>query len=268
MNIWLVEVTVLITIGWATTLYWLTRKWLRQKLAWQWWHQQQSIQLHHRAESIRDGLMQQTFAFRRYLEIAETSAADHRSNSEAARLLGAQTDTRKAEHVAEQGRWLERFQTFYRSLETLSNELSPPFVTDSLPLALKFVLKDWAASQGDSQRASDSQLAVPQLSVPADWHQVSPHKNQVILSIVSKLLASLASPNTRPQDLQLTLSCKSALHTLAFSLGSSETQATHNLADKPEIQHLKEIFHSLAAGRLEVSQEGALLTGRLYWRDE
>ena len=100
---------MLITLGWATTLYHWRRKWLRQQQAWKWWHQQQAIQSHHTAESIRDGLLQQTFAFRRYLEtIGEGKTTDSLATPD-------QTT-----------RWLERFQTFYHFLETLSDELSPP----------------------------------------------------------------------------------------------------------------------------------------------
>ncbi|NJM99946.1 MAG: hypothetical protein HC800_24910 [Phormidesmis sp. RL_2_1] len=127
VNILIIEVMVLITVGWAATLYRWRQKWQRQQQAWQWWHQHQALQSHHTAESIRDGLLQQTFAFRRYLEALEKDGPTSSSPEQTAR-------------------WLERFQTFYKSLETLSDELSPPFLADSLPLALKFTLNNWIFS--------------------------------------------------------------------------------------------------------------------------
>ncbi len=243
----------MITIGWATMLYWLTRKWLRQKLAWQWWQAQQTQHLHHQAESIRDGLLQQTFAFRRYLESAEQNTS---------KLAGS------AQPAAEQaGCWLERFQGFYQSLESLSNELSPPFVADNLPLALQFVLKDWARCQRLSQEESQPPVAL-QFEIPSDWPPSSPQKNQIILSTVIRLLSTLMPLGDLPKKLQLTLSRESALCRLTFRLSGSDPQTLQNMSKKPEVQHLKEIFHSLVAGRLEISHEGAALAGQFCWRDQ
>lgn len=262
MNILLIGVIVLIAIGWATTTYWLTRKWLRQKLAWQWWHEQQALQLHHQAEMIRDGLLQQAFAFRRYLESTEKNAERHTLRRDDS-----------AQPVDEQsGRWIEQFQGFYQSLESLSNQLSPPFVADSLPLALQFALKDWARGQrlfqgGLPQGKSQSPVAL-QFDVPADWPPSSPEKTQIILSTVTGLLNALMPPDDFPKQLQLTLSRESALCTLTFRLSGSEAQALQNMPEKPEVQHLKEIFHSLGTGRLEISHEGAAIAGHLYWRDQ
>ncbi|MGB7087673.1 MAG: hypothetical protein WBD47_19090 [Phormidesmis sp.] len=268
MNTLLIEVIVLITIGWATTVYWLTRKWLRQKVAWQWWHEQQALQLHHQAESIRDGLLQQTFAFRRYLENSPESYLENSSKSVSENTEN--TDRHLASHqpaATPTTHWLEQFQTFYQSLESLSNDLSPPFVADSLPLALQFVLKDWARCQGFSLGSEQAQRTL-QLDLPADWPLGSPAKNKIILSIVTRLLSLLTSPDTRSQQLQLTLSHELDLRTLSFTLDGNKPQSIEAISRSPEIQHLKEIFHSLAAGRLEISHEGELVTGQLCWRDE
>ncbi len=237
-------------------MYWLTRKRLRQKLAWQWWHEQQALQLHHQAEVIRDGLLQQTFAFRRYVESAEESAERNTMRrAESAQPAAEQTS-----------RWMERFQGFYQSLESLSNELSPPFVADSLPLALQFALKDWARCQQLSQGESQPSVTL-QFDIPADWPTSSPQKNQIVLSTITGLLNALTPPGNLPEKLQLTLNRESALSTLTFQLSGNDSQALQDVAKKPEVQHLKEIFHSLGAGRLEISHEGTSLAGQLCWRD-
>jgi hypothetical protein len=244
VNILLIEVVVLITIGWATTLCALKRKWMRERQAWQWWQTQQTLQSHHTAESIRDGLLQQTFAFRRYLE-----------NNIESDLCGQP----KAEQTA---RWLERFQAFYQSLESLSNQLSPPFTADSLPLALQFVIKNWQKSHP---------TLTLQLSLPPDWSHSS-QKNQAILSVVTGLLTLLLPKDSTAQHLQLALSSEQALHTLTLKIEGISPHDPKNIVASPEVQHLKEIFHSLTAGRLDINNKemdtGSSLTGRLCWRDD
>ncbi|MEM8806771.1 MAG: hypothetical protein AAGF01_12145 [Cyanobacteria bacterium P01_G01_bin.38] len=225
---------MLITIGWATALYFLTRRWLHQRQAWQWWHEQQRLQLYHQAESIRDDLLQQTFAFRRYLESTVQPEA-------------SQTE-----------RWIDRVQTFYQSLESLSNELSPPFVADSLPLALQFALKDWQRSHPNLEL---------RLDLPADWPHNSPNKNQIVLSILIELLTLVTSDDSTRQHLKLSLSRESTFHKLTFRLSGHESRSVHSLAKLSEVKHLKEIFHNLAAGRLEMMHSGSTLLGQLYWRD-
>ena len=237
---------MLITIGWATTLYALKQRWMRERRAWQWWQQQQTLQSHHSAESIRDGILQQTFAFRRYLE----------------------SDLATEPQTEQTVRWLDRFQTFYQSLEQLSNQLSPPFAADSLPLALQFLLKDW-------------QKAYPhialQFALPSEWPYSAAH-NQAILSVVTGLLTVVTSKSSFDRDrsdedsdrqtLQLSLSSEAARHQLTFQLSDDRPETLKAIAASPEIQHLKEIFHSLAAGRLDITYEGTSLIGHLYWLDD
>ncbi|NEO99372.1 MAG: hypothetical protein F6K58_11955 [Symploca sp. SIO2E9] len=213
------------------------RRWLRQRQAWQWWHQQQVLQLHQQAESIRDGLLQQTFAFRRYLEST----------------VSAQPEAKQT------ARWLEQFQEFYLSLESLSNELSPPFVADSLPLALQFALKDWQRSHLELDL---------QLNLPTDWSDNSPHKNQIILSMVTELLTLLTPEGNRAERLHLTLTNHSNFYKLTFQLEDVDSLMMLKIVRRSEVTYIKEIFHSLAAGQLEISHKGAVLITQLCWRDD
>ena len=227
MNTLLVETSVLIMMGWAATFYLLTRSWLSQRHAWQWWHAQQTTQLHHQAESIRDGLLQQTFAFRRYLETSHTHSET----------------------------WRDRLQSFYQSLEDLSNQLSPPFVADSLPLALQFIIHDWQKKHPKSP---------VQLDLPSDWPQNDTEQNQVVLSVVEELL-SLLTAEDMSQPLQVSLQSTDSLHTLSLSW-QNETQI-QTLSGSAEAKYLKEIFHSLTAGRLEMHPSETQVITQLHWRD-
>ncbi len=242
---------MLITVGWVATLRIWQQKLQRQQQAWQWWHQQQAIQSHHTAESIRDGLLQQTFAFRRYLETADQS-----------------TD---APNPQQTRRWLERFQTFYQSLETLSDELSPPFIADSLPLALKFTITSWQFFPAQSETAPAIHF-----DLPTDWPPSSAHQNQAVLSVVTALLTLLLPKGQSKShgkghsanQLNVALSRADASNILTLEIESEPTLVTSTVTELEEFQHLKEIFHSLTAGQLEISQAGSALTSRLCWQND
>ena len=242
---------MLITVGWGIALRRWQQKWHRQQQAWQWWHQHQAIQSHHTAESIRDGLLQQTFAFRRYLEIADQS-----------------TDSLNLQQTR---RWLERFQTFYQSLETLSDELSPPFIADSLPLALKFTITGWQSSPAQSETAPAIHF-----DLPTDWLPSSAHQNQAVLSVVTALLTLLLPKGQikshgkghSANQLNVALSQAGTDNILTLKIASEPTSATSKITELEEFQHLKEIFHSLTAGRLEISQVGGVLTSHLRWQND
>lgn len=241
------------TIGWAIALSWTMRRWLRQKMAWQWWQQQQVLQSHHTAESIRDGLLQQTFALRRYLEMAESQP-----------LATFSAEPRAAQTAS----WLTQFQALYQSLENLSNELSSPFVADSLPLALQFALENWQRSHP----SPPLQLTLPS----AHPTQASFSQNQAVLSVTLELLKQL--PTQSAKQIQITLNSesqqnnesqqdpKSPHHTLKLEL-VGPAQTIRKAVAQLEIRHLKEIFHSLMTGQLEIDQEGDKLICQMDWRD-
>ena len=236
ISISLTGVVVLITIGWLTTLYAWRQERFRQQQAWQWWHQQQAIQSHSTAESIRDGLLQQTFGFRRYIEGIEKGAEEQ---------------------------WLTRFQTFHRSLETLSDKLSPPFISESLPLALQFALKNWQLTQLDSN--APQALSNIQFNLPTQWAGSNLHQNRSILSIVTVLLDLLIRPDNISSPLNVTLKRENNSNFLALELINDSDQPIEKVLELTEIEYLKEIFHSLTTGQLEISKDDSSLIVHLRW---
>ncbi|MBE9066070.1 hypothetical protein IQ260_05330 [Leptolyngbya cf. ectocarpi LEGE 11479] len=220
------------TLAGTTALYSAVRR--RRRRAWQWWHQRQTAQLHKQAESIRDDLLQQTFAFRRYLEST----------------LATHADTDQAEQ------WLERFQSFYQSLEQLSDRLSPPFIDDSLPLALQFMVQTWQHSHPG--------LTV-KLDVPSDWPGQSVNNNPIILSVITGVIELLTPVDD--YQLQIILERQDNLCTLTFKQENYQATGQKICASTPEITHLKEIFCGLTAGRLDIVTTETGLSGQLCWQD-
>lgn len=233
---------MLLIAGWATTALSTQRQRQRQQNAWQWWHQRQTCQAHHNAESIRNDLLQQTFAFRRYLEADQHDEAATATNS----LDSTQTQ-----------QWLQKIQTFHQSLEGLSNELSPPFVSDSFPLALQFAIKAWQQQQPTLQANS------LQLTLPAQWPDSSPQINQNVLSITTELL-SVLSLRSHPHLLQIELT-NTPDNVLIVKFHNDPAQTMPKISKLIEIQYLKEIFHGLSAGQLDISQDDNIVIGKLCW---
>lgn len=242
MNSPLLAIATIATVGWIATAYVLLRKELRQRQAWQWWHTHQVAESHNCAESVRNGLLQQTFAFRRYLE--------HQLNGQ------PKSDSTSGSPEY----WLNEFQSFHQSLEHLSNQLSPPFMEDSLPLALQFLLKDCQRSRPDLQL---------QLNMPAEWPHHDVNQNRLILSLVEALVTLYSKYQADPQRLQLKLSSQGKQHALTLYLDSSalssEQRQVQLLSQSPEAQHIKEVFRNLAAGKLQITCEGAGLRGQFVW---
>lgn len=224
------------TLVGSIAFYFAIRQWLRQRQAWQWWHQRQVAQLHEQAESIRDDLLQQTFAFRRYLESTLTTQPS----------------------VENTEQWLTRFQTFYQSLEGLSNQLSPPFVTDSLPLALQSMVQTWQQSHPG--------LTV-RLDVPSDWPECSSNNSQIVLSIVTDIIELLMFLDDNQQQFYLSLERQDRLCTLTFKHLNYPSVEKQSFATMTEVRHLKEIFRSLTTGRLEIVTTESELAGQLCWQD-
>lgn len=234
---------MLTIIGWVTTLYTWKQNRQRQQKAWQWWYQQQTLQSHQTAESIRDGLLQQTFGFRRYLE---------------GQSPNSQTPNAKSATSEYTGQWLRRFQSFHHSLETLSDELSPPFVADSLPHAIQFMIK------GGQQ---PNELPPIELSLPTNWYrtQSTPQQNQTVLSILNTLLSLLLPIGRGVTQIEVNLSQQNTVNTLILKIKYSGQSSIQN---QSELEYLKEIFHSLTAGQLKITRETLLTTSCLSWQND
>ena len=231
----LIEVAVVGMLGWLITLYVAIRRWFHWQQTWCWWHAQHISRLHHQAEFIRDDLLQQTFGFRRYLENSLTTSPD----------------------AAQIEQCLDQLHTFYQTLEQLSNQLSPPFVADSLPLALQFMMSTW-------QQAHPG-LKV-QMESPTHWPKSTSDNNQVILLIVTETLKLLTHTDHREQVLHVVLACQKDGSSLTFSQENSRFQ-TATSTETNKHQHLKNVFYGLMAGQLKVDTTDTLTTFRLFWQE-
>lgn len=197
----------------------------QQQKAWQWWYHKQQQQQHHQAEIVRDGLLQDAFALRRHLEKGKQDS-----------------------HIS----YLEQFNQFYQTLETLSNQLSPPFIEDSLPLALQFLMK---------QRTN---IDTPfEIDADTDWSSESVESNQIVMSVVGELLPLLLKDAQSPFNVHLWQD--SLANQLQFTRSVGNYQTDLSILQAAEVQYLKEIFRSLISGTLDINQKDTQLICQLSW---
>ncbi len=131
----------------------------RARRALRWWERRRGFQLYCETERIRNGLLQESLAMRRSLEL----------------WLG-DTHEISLEHVRG---WLKGIEKFHHSLGQLSDRLSPPFVEESLPLAIQYLLELW--------QTYNPHLNI-QMELPGDWQDESPECSRVILIALDELL--------------------------------------------------------------------------------
>ncbi|NEQ51726.1 MAG: hypothetical protein F6K11_16560 [Leptolyngbya sp. SIO3F4] len=229
----LVGISVVILVGSAilrlqTGKSALTRSHLvtqQQQKAWQWWYHQQQQKQYYQAEIVRDGLLQEAFALRRHLE---------------------------QENQDVPASYLDQFNQFYQTLENLSNQLSPPFVDDSLPLALQFLIKQYTNVDGPFEIAADT-----------DWSTESTENNHVVISVVHELLPLLQEDIRSSFNVRLWQD--NSVNKLQLTGSLSKQQITASILSKTEVVYLKGIFHSLISGTLELKQDNTELICQLSW---
>lgn len=124
-----------------------------------WWNNRLWMRMCKEGEEIRNGLLQDSFAMRRYLELSTVNAA--------------------TSEVSEKKYYLETFEKFHTSLNELSDYLFPPHIDDSLPLAMQHLLDLWEFRiQG---------LTIER-DLPSSWYQESHQMSRIILMTIDELL--------------------------------------------------------------------------------
>lgn len=124
----------------------------------QWWSDRQTCRFFQAAEGIRNGMLQESFTMRRHLELALTN---------------------RPETPPPDGQtWLATIEHLHHALKALSDDLSPPYVDDSLPLAIQSKLEAW--------KLRDSKCCFT-WELPASWQHESYERSQIILMALDEL---------------------------------------------------------------------------------
>ncbi|MEM7062092.1 MAG: hypothetical protein AAF572_02885 [Cyanobacteria bacterium P01_B01_bin.77] len=223
---------VLIIIAAGISAY-SVRRLLYQRQISQWFHARQCHHLLTQSEIIREQLLQQTFALMRSLE------------------LGAM-DASSAEDAQQWQSCLALTQTFHQSLESLSHELWPPFVEESLPLALQHIIKQWA----------DQSTMQVNLDLPADWPQQQSHKQNLVIWCIRQCLLVL-QPSEHSASLAL-IAIKNRAK-LQLSLDRLALDTMNGPSLQYELKQIQQIFQFFMPGHCQITYGKTSVSFEFDW---
>jgi hypothetical protein len=202
----------------------------------QWWYHRQTAQLFHAAESIRNGMLQQSFTMRRHLELALTNRVETPASIE-------QT-------------CLNTIEQLHHALQDLSDDLSPPYVDDSLPLAIQSKLESW--------KLRDSKCCFT-WELPASWRPESYERSQLILMALDELFRLMLVTFAGKGSIAVRLSPLGDQNELTVQFAFPDRW--HPPPDTArELKYLRQAFRFLTAGECFYRRQPLGLTWYFRWR--
>jgi hypothetical protein len=195
--------------------------------AFQWWSERQFRHQWLESDRIRNGMMQEMFALRRGLELWQ--------NQDTQNSIG----------------WLAQATHLQRSLEQLCHQLSPPFIEDSLPLAIQSMAESWQFESSCST----------QVDVPTDWQAEPQSEDYVILATLSELLRLSLCYHQGMQPIQIKLTQVNQSAELIVRVETAKA-----LTHCDEWTYLSRCFRYLVGGTGTYQQTSESITWLLRWR--
>lgn len=133
------------------------------------------MRLFQEAENIRDGLLQESFIIRRYLE---RLSREHREITQ---------------------EYLIKIDNWHQTLAKLSDRLFPECLPHHLPLAIEFLLENWLESYPHIKF---------DIVLPTNWPTEGAECSLVILTALDELLRITISHNSEPTLIYIRLQLK------------------------------------------------------------
>jgi hypothetical protein len=213
-----------------------------------WWFERRTAHLEVQSERIHNGVMQELFVLRRDLEAALEPGQTIETDPN-------QTDQAK----------LWAIEKIHHQLEQISDELSPPYIADSLPLAIQSHLQDW-------QRLHAADL---EIELPTIWEQEATAQNQIILLVLNELLQVVMpiSPVKLPCCVRLSTQNKTNSVEYPKPFGELLVKVTYpnaavisSILHTKELRYLRRVMRGLARGRLFHCRHELTVTWYCHWR--
>jgi hypothetical protein len=230
-------------------LLWSIVSYLELQRSMRWWFEQRTAHLEAQSERLHNGVMQELFVLRRELEAAlnqEQPIASHPNSANPIKL--------------------QAIEKIHQQLEQISDELSPPYITDSLPLAIQSFLQDWQRNHP---------AAVLGLELPKTWEQQATAQNQILLMGLDELLQMvMPDPQTelpcRVRLTRQTLKTKNGepqkqLGELSIEVTYPNAALISSVLRTRELRYLRRVVRGLACGRLFYERRGLTVTWYFHW---
>lgn len=186
----------------------------------QWWSCRESIKLFQEAEKIRDGLLQESFAIRRSLEMLSVDNLELSFN--------------KTQDC------LKQIDQFHQSLVQLSDRLFPAYLQDSLPLAIHCLLEPW--------RTSHPHLYF-NIDMPAYWRQEPVGCSLTVVRALEELLRITLPEVLTPMSIDISLEEQQNIGTLIVRMTYPDIFTLISYSSLPELKFLCKTFKMLTSGK-------------------
>lgn len=244
LSSFVISVLLISVLVGLAVFHWQTQQALR------WWFEQQHQWLCREAEQVRNGPLQETFVMRRQLEMNPNET------------LG--------KPLSQHPTWMAQVTQLNGQLVRLSDELSPPYLETSLPLAIQA----WA--QEAELPGMPGMLGMPgvpglMLCLPNCWHPEPPARVSLILSMLTYLMRLSMETADLPTAMSLALSQQAGwggrgVGVLEVRLDYATTAIAAAVGRSLNLQPLIRTFQVLAPGRCTQRQRQQRLIWQFRWR--
>ncbi len=136
---------------------------------------------------------------------------------------------------------LSTIEKFHRALNELSDNLAPPYLGDSLPLAIQSAMETW--------KAHHPQYPL-KLELPAEWGHESPEQGRILLTTLAELLRlTLLEVQATQVSIAVRLTAQAQFNELKLQLSGPAVTAIATCAGNTEFDQLSRAFCFLMSGK-------------------
>ncbi|MDX2230576.1 MAG: hypothetical protein NW220_13125 [Leptolyngbyaceae cyanobacterium bins.349] len=218
-------------------ILWLLLSQMEAQRSLRWWYSRQLLQHCQDAETIRDGLLQEAFTLRRNLELS---------------LINSPQITKETNQEL-----LSTFERLHHDLQELSDRLSPPFLDDSLPLAIQHLLNGWQSNYPFIQVKSN---------LPSDWPDQRYEQSRLILATLDELIRISLSDASAAALIMLHLTAQKNVTELRIEIQSlNPAMVFPNVQD---LHYLEQTFRYLMPGQCSIQQMNGMISCRFRWKSK
>jgi len=153
--------------------------------------------------------------------------------------------------------WLTQLETIQHSLETLTHQLAPPYLDDSLPLAIQLVLKEWQAAHPAIQLEMD---------LLTDWAAEPLTQRRMVLATLTAWLHITDSHLRSDARLRICLSQQAHTSEMLIQLTTLNRSDLTSSAAIPDLIKLQQAFQVLANGSCYCQKRDSTVTWFYRWR--
>lgn len=209
-----------------------TLRWFRLQQALQWWYRQHVLRLFNEAEAVRNGVLQDAFTLRRTLELSLVQQQMIRPSEEEALLL--------------------TLGELHASLKRFSDFLAPPYLEDSFPIAIDYLLK--------SHQQDHPEITLA-FSPPEQWQPDPYEQGRVVWMAIDELLRLALCPSV--DSISASLTERAAVHKFVIQIIDHRFEQFR--PQRQELAYLKRSVQFLTAGTCTYHFDNAMLVWSLQW---